>query len=60
MLAQAANEVGERLNGFGLFMMIGSIVAVCGMCVYCFTLILRESNPSEHHHAPLDVFSDDD
>jgi hypothetical protein len=25
------------------------------LCAFCFWRILRESTPSEHHHAPLDI-----
>ena len=45
----------QGLNTAGWTVMIGCIGLVCGLVVFCFSRILREPKPSEHHHAPLDI-----
>ncbi len=54
----AATAPGLTPAGWAL--MLGCIGLVCGLAVVCYTLILREPEPSEHHHAPLDIDTRDD
>jgi hypothetical protein len=49
----------EKLSASGWTMMIGCISAVCLLVVFCFYRVLRESSPTEHHHAPLDIDTHD-
>ncbi len=54
ILAQAVG-----LNAGGWVMLIGCVGLVCGLCAFCFYMILREPEPSKHHHAPLDIDTHD-
>ena len=45
----------ETLSTAGWIMMIGCIGSVCSLVAFCFYRVLREPNPGEHHHAPLDI-----
>jgi len=58
LLAQVDAEA-TTLTPAGVAIMTISVGLVLGLCVFCFWRILRESNPSEHHHAPLDIDSGD-
>ena len=49
----------EPLNAGGWTVMLGCIGFVCCLMVFCFYRILREPQPSEHHHAPLDINTHD-
>jgi len=49
----------QGLTTGGWIVMIACIGLVCGLCVYCYSRILREPTPSEHHHAPLDIDTHD-
>jgi len=54
LLAQA-----QGLTSSGLVVMIGCIGLVLSLAAFCFYRLFRESNPSEHHHAPLDIDTHD-
>jgi hypothetical protein len=54
LLAQAA-ENQEVLTVAGAMIMTVSVVLVLGLNVFCFWRILRESEPAEHLHAPLEI-----
>jgi hypothetical protein len=43
----------------GVILMTICVGLVLLLCVFCFWRILRESTPSEHHHAPLDIDTHD-
>ena len=49
----------DALSTSGWVMMIGCIGSVCLLATFCFYRVLREPNPSEHHHAPLDIDTHD-
>ena len=51
--------VPQGLSTGGLIMLIGSVTIVCGLCAFCTYRILTEAQPSEHHHAPLDINTHD-
>ncbi len=57
LIAQA--EGVSRLSGQGIVVMVGCIGFVLALCVFCFVRLLREKQPSEHHHAPLDIDTHD-
>ena len=58
MLAQAdPSEVS--LTPAGTAIMVISIGMVLVLCAFCFWRILREPAPAEHHHAPLDIDTQD-
>ena len=54
VLAQAPG-----LTAGGWIMLIGCIGLVLSLCAFCFWKILTEQDPSEHHHAPLDIDTHD-
>lgn len=47
------------LEPAGMAMMALSILLVTGLTVFCAARILREKNPADHHHAPLDIDTHD-
>ncbi|GJM26915.1 MAG: hypothetical protein DHS20C16_33300 [Phycisphaerae bacterium] len=51
-------KVTELTTG-GWAMMLGSIAMVTALSVFCITRIFSENKPSEHHHVPLDIDTDD-
>jgi hypothetical protein len=53
----AAEITGLTAGGWA--MMLGSITLVTALCVFCIVRIFSESKPSEHHHVPLDINTDD-
>ena len=57
LTALLAQQEGLTLGGW--IVMVGCISLVCGLCAFCFYRVLRESSPSEHHHAPLDIDTHD-
>jgi len=59
ILAQEQPQV-QNLTAAGWILMLGCIGCVCGLCVFCFWHILRESRPSEYHHAPLEIETNDE
>ena len=56
-LASAAQAGGDavRLEPAGLVVMVLSVAIVTGLTLFCIIRILRESSPSAHYHAPLDI-----
>ena len=59
LLSQAVN--GEvQLSVAGAIVMTISIMLVCGLNAFCIYRITRESQPSEHLHAPLEIDTHDD
>ena len=53
----ASTNVG--LTPGGWIMMVLCVGLVCGLVAFCFIRIMREPNPSQHHHAPLDIDTHD-
>ncbi len=55
--AALLSQAGElnRLSFSGIAVMIGCIGFVLALAGFCFWRLLRETQPSEHHHAPLDI-----
>jgi hypothetical protein len=53
----AAEKVRLTIQG-GLIMTI-CVGLVLGLTAFCMYRILREPNPEEHHHAPLDIDTHD-
>ena len=47
------------LTTAGAIVMASSILLVIGLSVFCAIQILRDPDPSEHHHAPLDIDTHD-
>ncbi len=61
-LAQvAAQTAGEpvTLTAAGVVMMTLCVALVLGLNVFCLVCMLRAPQPSEHHHAPLDIDTHD-
>ena len=61
-LLSALGQAGSdevQLTGAGAIMMTLSIVLVMGLMVFCLSRILREPHQEEHHHAPLDIDTQD-
>ena len=58
MLAQAVSG-DVRLTTGGAVIMVTCIILVLGLMTFCMTRILREKNPEEHHHSPLDIDTHD-
>jgi len=48
-----------KLEPSGAVVMIVSISVVVGLTTFCLYRILREKRPAEHHHAPLDIDTQD-
>jgi hypothetical protein len=53
-----AQQTAEGLNRAGLAIMVLSITLVTLLSAFCLWRILREPEPSSHHHAPLDIDTD--
>lgn len=45
----------ERLTTAGVILMTGCVGFVLALGAFCFWRILREKEPREHHHVPLDI-----
>jgi len=58
LLAQAAAGA-ETLTLGGALIMTASVVLVLGLNIFCFWRILREQQPAEHHHVPLEIDTHD-
>jgi hypothetical protein len=57
-IAQMDQDI-TGLTAGGVVMMtlsIGLVTALAGFCIY---RVLRERNPAEHHHTPLDIDTGD-
>lgn len=54
LVTLAATGNDEGLNFAGGVIMVTSIVSVIGLMVFCMVHILRDRQPTEQHHAPLD------
>lgn len=54
LLAQS-DQAAVQLTAAGAVTMVLSVTLVCGLNVFCMYRILREPQPSERHHAPLDI-----
>lgn len=57
-LAQATTDEVTLTVG-GVIVMTVCIVLVLGLMLICMIRILREKQPTEHHHAPLDINTHD-
>jgi len=57
LASQLAQHQGLSLGGWTV--MIGCISFVLTLMAFCFYRILREPRPAEHHHAPLDIDTQD-
>ena len=57
LTAIAAQDVQLTVQG-GLIMGV-CVVLVLGLTAFCMYRILREPHPGEHHHAPLDIDTQD-
>lgn len=49
----------QHLTAAGWTVMILCVGMVCGLSAFCFYRVLRETRPSEHHHAPLEIDTQD-
>ncbi|MCP4248570.1 MAG: hypothetical protein GY778_16090 [bacterium] len=58
LLAQTS-EPEVQLTIGGTVIMTLCIAMVLGLCAFCFRHVLREDQPTEHHHAPADVDTGD-
>jgi hypothetical protein len=58
MLAEVPTVEGG-LTAAGAVIMMGSILLVLGLTTFCMARVLREPQPKEHHHAPLDIDTHD-
>ncbi len=61
-LAADAVEPGKPVAGLtpaGATIMTLSIALVLAMTIFCFWRIMREPAPETHHHAPLEIETDD-
>ncbi len=52
-------ESGMSLTAGGVIVMTASIAFVLGLVTFCVWRILREEHPEQHHHAPLDIDTND-
>ena len=52
-LQQTAESGGLTVGG--IVVMSVSITLVVGLMAWCMRRILREPDPGEHHHAPLEI-----
>ncbi len=66
LLAQAASQAAAQsaaqttgLTPAGTAVMTLSITLVLALTIFCFWRILREPAPETHHHAPLEIETDD-
>ena len=55
MIAAILSAGAGGLNAGGWVVMVVCVGLVCGLTAFCFYHVLSESEPSEHHHAPLDI-----
>ena len=58
LIAQTA-EPTVTLELGGMIVMGISIAIVCGLSLFCVVHLLREKDPGEHHHVPLDIDTGD-
>ena len=58
LIGQTA-EPAMRLEPSGMIVMGISITIVCGLSLFCIVHLLREKDPGEHHHVPLDIDTGD-
>ena len=58
ILGQAATEE-VTLTTAGTVIMTFSVFLVLGLMIFCMSRILREDQPAEHHHSPLDIDTED-
>ena len=58
MLAQTVPET-TGLTVAGAIIMTISILGVLALSAFCMNKILREKQPSKHHHTPLDIDTHD-
>ena len=47
------------LTSSGMTLMVLCVGFVLALCAFCFWHILRDSAPSDRHHAPLDIDTHD-
>ena len=62
MLANTPPTDASEITGLtpgGWAMMLGSIGLVTALCIFCIVRIFSESKPSDHHHVPLDIATDE-
>ena len=52
-------EAPTSLSAGGAVIMILSVSLVLGLNIFCFWRILREPEPTEHHHVPLEIDTHD-
>ncbi len=55
LLPAQVNDTSQGLSAVGATIMTLSVLLVLGLGTFCFWRLLRESAPSVHHHAPLDI-----
>ena len=57
----SATVVAEEvtLTTQGAVIMVICVSLVLGLTVFCMSRILGEQRPQEHHHAPLDIDTQD-
>ncbi|UCE61069.1 MAG: hypothetical protein JSU63_04830 [Phycisphaerales bacterium] len=58
ILGQATTEE-VTLTSAGTVIMTLSVLVVLGLMTFCMSRILREDQPADHHHAPLDIDTQD-
>ena len=58
MLGQAGAE-STGLTTAGTIVMVASIGLVLALAGFCMVRLLGESKPEQHHHAPLDIDTED-
>ena len=58
LIAQADTPIAQ-LTVSGAVVMLLSVGLVLALSGFCFWKILTEPQPSEHHHAPLEVDTHD-
>ena len=59
LVSQQEQTAPAGLTPAGATMMIASITMVIALCVFCTYRILREPHPETHHHAPLEIDTND-
>jgi hypothetical protein len=59
LLAQAVTEAPVELTTAGAALMTVTILFVLALNAFCFYSIMREAHPEEHHHAPLEIDTQD-
>jgi len=58
-LLQIEAPESQGLTTTGAAIMIGSITMVVAFLTFCMYRILSEANPKTHHHAPLEIDTQD-